>query len=212
MVLPTLDLEKDLWKQGFKIVVGIDEAGRGPLAGPVVAGAVVVRGEEDIVEGVRDSKKISKKKRESLYNLILEKSWSYGIGVSEASIIDELGIQIAVRQAMLSALKQAEEKLGSSADYLIVDGKGVLMLEGYRMEKITKGDLNHYSIAAASILAKVKRDEIMFDYSKKFTEYGFENHVGYGTKFHLEAISRCGVCEIHRKSFQPISSILMKNS
>lgn len=207
MILPTIELEQRLWSQGYKFVVGIDEAGRGPLAGPVVAGAVIINNSDQIVEGVRDSKKLSKNKREKLYKEIREKSLAYGIGVSTSINIDSFGIQQAVKSAMLSALKEVEERLGFCADYLIVDGKGVLILDGYKMEKITKGDLHHYSIAAASILAKVKRDEIMAKYAENFPMYGFDSHVGYGTKAHIEAILKYGACEIHRKSFQPIAGM-----
>ncbi len=208
MIFPTINLEKSLWQKGFANVAGLDEAGRGPLAGPVVAGAVMIHKQDQIVVEVRDSKKMSEKKREAAYTDIIAKSTGWGVGVVDAEQIDRIGIQKAVLKAMKMALGNLVSSCKLNPEYLIVDGKGVLMIPGYKMEKITKGDLNHYSIAAASILAKVTRDRIMKDLADKYPQYGFAKHVGYGTKAHIDAIYSNGPCEIHRKTFKPISELV----
>ena len=208
MIYPDIKLEKDLWKKGFKIVVGLDEAGRGPLAGPVAAGAVVIKNKKQVVDIVRDSKKMTKKQRDEAYDLIKEKSSAYGIGMVDSKTIDRVGIQEAVKKAMIIALVQLEKMLNEKAEYLIADGINILPIIGYKMDRIKEGDLHHYSISAASVLAKVERDRIMMEYSKKYTEYGFEKHVGYGTKYHLEMLKEYGPCDIHRKSFKPVRKLL----
>jgi len=205
MVYPTLDLEKQLWKKGFKIVVGIDEAGRGPLAGPVVAGCVCVTSKDQVVEIVRDSKKMTERQRNEAYDLIIQKSQGYGVGIVDAKRIDKVGIRQAVLEAMTKAVEDTEKMLKLRAEYIIADG-GIMMIEGYNMESINKGDLNHYSIAAGSVLAKVTRDRIMNQYANQFPKYGFEKHVGYGTKLHMEMIKKHGPCEIHRLSFAPFNN------
>lgn len=204
MVYPTLELEQQLWKKGIKIVAGLDEAGRGPLAGPVVAGCVVISSSSQVVDIVRDSKKMTKKQRDIAFDLIKEKSDAYGIGIVSAKRIDKIGIRYAVLEAMIKAISEVEKMLGKRVEYIIADG-GIYLLEDHNMESINKGDLNHYSIAAGSVLAKVTRDRLMEEYSKKYPKYGFERHVGYGTKYHMEMISKHGPCEIHRKSFAPFN-------
>lgn len=204
MVYPTLELEQKLWKKGTKIVAGLDEAGRGPLAGPVVAGCVVISSPGQVVDIVRDSKKMTKKQRDVAFDQIKEKSDAYGVGIVDAKKIDEIGIRYAVLEAMIKAISEVEKILGKRVEYIIADG-GIYLLEDYSMESINKGDLNHYSIAAGSVLAKVTRDRLMEEYAKKYPEYGFEKHVGYGTKYHMEMISKYGLCEIHRRSFAPFS-------
>ena len=208
MVYPTLELEEKLWKKGYKIVAGLDEAGRGPLAGPVVAGCVVISSPSQVVDIVRDSKKMTKKQRDLAFDLIKEKSDAYGVGIIDAKRIDEIGIRYAVLEAMTKAISEVEKMLGKRVEYIIADG-GIYLLEDYSMESINKGDLNHYSIAAGSVLAKVTRDRMMEDYAKQYPEYGFEKHVGYGTKYHMEMISKYGPCEIHRRSFAPISNLVI---
>lgn len=209
MIFPDTELEKKLWKKGLKRVIGLDEAGRGPLAGPVTAGAVCIGVDTSLNSLIRDSKKMSKRQREQVYENIKENCIAYGIGVVEAEIIDEVGIQKAVHMAMTEALRQVEVKLKRKADYLIIDGNNVLSIEGYDQEKIKKGDLYHYSISCASILAKVTRDRLMERYAKQYPVYGFEKHVGYGTKKHIEAIQEFGICPIHRRSFSPIKEIIV---
>jgi len=205
MQFPDIELEKSLWSKGLKYVVGIDEAGRGPLAGPVCAGAVMIDIDSTLSEIVRDSKKMTEKKREESFEFIKENSVGWGVCMVSNTVIDKKGIQEAVRIAMWEALKQVEKMIGRKAEYLIVDGTNVSNLFGYNMLKIKEGDLKHYSISAASILAKVTRDRYMKEIAIKYPEYGFERHVGYGTKAHMEALQRYGPCEIHRRSFKPIS-------
>lgn len=208
MIYPDIKLEQELWKKDFKIVVGLDEAGRGPLAGPVAAGAVVINNKKQVVDIVRDSKKMTKKQRNEAYDLIKEKSSAYGIGMVDSKTIDRVGIQEAVKKAMIIALVQVEKMLNEKAEYLIADGINILPIIGYKMDRIREGDLHHYSISAASVLAKVERDRIMEKYSKEYPEYGFEKHVGYGTKYHLEMLKRYGPCDIHRRCFKPVRELL----
>ena len=205
MIYPTLELEQKLWKQGYKIVAGLDEAGRGPLAGPVVAGCVVISSPDQVVDIVRDSKKMTKKRRDIAFDLIREKSTAYGVGIVDAKKIDEIGIRYAVLEAMTKAISEVEKMQGERVEYIIADG-GIYLLEDYNMESINKGDLNHYSIAAGSVLAKVTRDRLMEDYAKQYPEYGFEKHVGYGTRYHMDMISKYGPCDIHRRSFAPFNA------
>ena len=205
MVYPDIQLEEKLWKEGYSIVVGIDEAGRGPWAGPVSAGAVAIGPDTKIVDIVRDSKKMNEKNRNEAFDLIKENWLGWGNGLVSAKEIDEMGIQQAVLKAMTIALRGVEEMVGSRADYLIVDGTNVEIINGYRMDKIKQGDLNHYSIACGSVLAKVERDRLMLQYHEEYPEYGFDHHVGYGTKMHSEALERYGVCDIHRRSYKPVA-------
>ena len=201
MHFPDIELEKKLWSKGFKYVVGIDEAGRGPLAGPVSAGAVVIDCEEMINPRVRDSKEMSEKQRLEAVDDIKQRSLAWGVSLVGSDVIDRIGIQDAVKLAMYNALKQVEERLASNADYLIVDGTNVAYINGYKMERIKQGDLLHYSISAASVIAKVTRDEFMKEMSVKYPLYGFDRHVGYGTKEHIEAIHKYGPCDIHMYTF-----------
>lgn len=207
MIFPTIDLEKELWSKGIKYVAGLDEAGRGPLAGPVVAGCVVISSEDDVVPIVRDSKKMTEKQRNMAYDLIMEKSLGYGVGIVDSKRIDEIGIRYAVLEAMKIALEETEKMLGKWVEYILADG-GIYLIDDYKMESINHGDLNHYSIAAGSVLAKVTRDRIMNEYAKQYPQYGFEKHVGYGTKYHMEMIQKYGPCDIHRRSFEPIKGMV----
>jgi ribonuclease HII len=204
MVYPDTKLEEKLWKEGYKIVIGIDEAGRGPLAGPVVASGVVISDIKQVVPIVRDSKKMTEKQRNEAYEKICKLSTAYGVGIVSNGDIDRLGIQKAVLEAMSIALEIVERKLNRKVDYIIADGKNILDIPKYKMKKITKGDLLHYSISAGSVLAKVTRDRIMHEYHTKYPVYGFDTHVGYGTKKHMQAIEKYGICDIHRRSFKPI--------
>lgn len=207
MKYPDTKLEEKLWQKGFRYVLGVDEAGRGPLAGPVVVGAVLIENPKQVVENVRDSKKMTKKQRKKAFVEIQEKSTAFGIGIVDAKEIDRVGIKEAVKEAMILAVSEVEKKIKKKVDYIISDG-AVYLLDDHKMMSISRGDLNHYSIAAASVLAKVTRDMIMEEYSKKYPNYGFEKHMGYGTKMHLDAISKHGICDIHRKSYEPIKSSL----
>ena len=207
MVYPDTLLEEKLWSEGYEVVVGIDEAGRGPLAGPVVAGAVVISSSNQVVSSVRDSKKMTEKQRDEAFEKIKESVFAYGLGIVSSAEIDKIGIQQAVLKAMTIVLDVIEAKLDERVDYIIGDGTNILSIPRYRMDKIKQGDLNHYSIAAGSVLAKVTRDRIMREYHEKYPEYGFDSHVGYGTKKHIAAIKSFGITEIHRKSFAPINSL-----
>ncbi len=211
MVFPDVELEKKLWLSGKKYVVGIDEAGRGPLAGPVCAGAVVIDSNTEINKVVRDSKTMTAKQREETYQYILENSLACGVCMIDSKQIDRMGIQWAVRRAMQGALAEVEKMLGKRAQYLIVDGTNVESILGYDMLKIKEGDSKHYSISCASIIAKVTRDRYMVEISKKYPEYGFEKHKGYGTKEHMQGINEYGPCDIHRMSFSPMKDLFKKS-
>jgi len=207
MIYPDTKLEERLWSEGYKLIVGLDEAGRGPLAGPVVASGVVISDLSQVIPEVRDSKKMTEKQRDKAYLEIKKLSLAYGIGLVGPREIDKMGIQNAVLQAMTTAVEIIERKLNSKVDYIIADGMNILSIKNYKMEKITKGDLHHYSIAAGSVLAKVTRDRIMREYHEKYPEYGFDTHVGYGTKKHMEALKKYGATEIHRRSFSPVNKL-----
>lgn len=185
--------EKD---KNIQYICGIDEAGRGPLAGPVVVAAVIMP-KESMIEGVNDSKKISEKKREVLYEQIREEAICYGIGIIEQETIDEINILNATKEGLTNAIKDLEIK----PNLILVDALTHINTLGIPYESIIKGDAKSYSIAAASILAKVTRDRIMRQLDEIYPQYGFEKHKGYGTKAHIDAIKENGICPIHRKSF-----------
>lgn len=190
-----LEYENMYKEQGYRAICGVDEAGRGPLAGPVFAAAVILpEGLE--IEGVKDSKKLTEKKREVLFDIIKEKALAYCVASASVEEIERLNI---LRADML-AMKRAVEGLQVEADFAIIDGNKTPELT-IPCEAIVKGDAKSESIAAASILAKVSRDRLMLELAKKYPEYGFEKHKGYGTKAHSEAILKYGPCEIHRPSF-----------
>lgn len=180
----------------IEYICGIDEAGRGPLAGPVVVASVIMP-RNSMIEGVNDSKKVSEKKREALYEKIIEEAISYGIGIIDQKEIDEINILEATKKGLTTSLKE----LSTKPDVILVDAlKGIDTLE-IPYKSIIKGDALCYSISAASILAKVTRDRIMRQWDEIYPQYGFEKHKGYGTQMHIEAIKEYGLCPIHRKSF-----------
>ena len=181
--------------QGYRVVAGIDEAGRGPLAGPVVAAAVVLPESFDL-PGLNDSKQLSEKKRNQLYPLIHEQALAVGIGVSRADEID----QINILQATLKGMSRAIKRLSLSPDFLLVDGITPIPIE-IEQKTLKKGDSRSLSIAAASVVAKVVRDRIMVAYDQRFPEYGFAGHKGYGTQQHRDAVARYGPCVCHRRTF-----------
>lgn len=181
--------------KGFSAVCGVDEAGRGPLAGPVFAAAVILP-ENCIIEGLNDSKKLTEKKREALFDVIKEKAISYSIASVDEKIIDEINIL----QATYLAMKKAVEGLDVPADYALIDGNRMPPLE-IDGETIVKGDAKSPSIAAASILAKVSRDRFMLELDEKYPQYKFSQHKGYGTKLHYEMLTEHGVSDCHRMSF-----------
>jgi ribonuclease HII len=197
MRYPNFNEEKILWQQGFKCVVGLDEAGRGPLAGPVVAAAVLIKPEFKILKGVKDSKKISEKKRDYFYKILTNNSQiKWGIGIVSEKVIDEINILEATKLAMLTAI----EDLKSNVDHLILDGNFEISSE-IPQKSVIKGDVKVFSCSAAGIIAKVTRDRIMLKYDKKYPEYGFKRHKGYGTAAHIKTLCKIGPCPIHRKSF-----------
>ena len=194
--MPDLELERLCRAKGYTCVCGVDEAGRGPLAGPVCAAAVVFPDEVDI-EGINDSKKLSEKKREALYDVIKEKALAWGIAFASVEEIEEYNIL----EATYMAMNRAVEQLGDKVDFALVDGNRVPKGIKVDCETVVKGDGKSLSIAAASILAKVTRDRLLLEYDEKYPQYGFAKHKGYGTKEHTEAIKAFGPCEIHRLSF-----------
>lgn len=189
-------MEKDLYEKGFKNICGIDEAGRGPLAGPVVVAGVIMP-KDSMIEGVNDSKKISEKKRERLYDLIIEEAISYSVAIIGQDVIDDINILNATKQG----LTQVVDGLDVKPDLILVDALTHINTRGIPYESIIKGDAKCYSIAAASIIAKVTRDRIMRQWDEIYPQYGFINHKGYGTAKHIAAIKENGLCPIHRKSF-----------
>lgn len=197
-----LDFEKEAAAKGYKAVCGVDEAGRGPLAGPVCAAAVILP-ENTIIEGVNDSKKLSEKKREALFDVIKEQALSYSIAFASVEEVEEMNIL----NATMLAMKRAVEGLDVKSDYAMIDGNRLPNLD-IDSEFIIKGDAKSMSIACASILAKVSRDRLLYKYAEEFPEYSFDKHKGYGTKVHVEALKKYGPCKYHRLSF--LTKILNK--
>jgi len=187
--------EEEAYSKGYERVAGIDEAGRGPLAGPVVAACVMLpRGLK--IEGINDSKKLTEAQRERIYKIILEKALSVGIGIVDEKTIDEINILNATKLAMKYSIEQMKQK----PDFLLIDAVKLDDI-GIPQLPVIKGDSLSISIAAASIVAKVTRDRIMMEYDKVHPEYGFKKHKGYGTRLHIEAIKNNGICPIHRIGF-----------
>ena len=248
MKCPNFNEEKKLWKRGYKYVVGLDESGRGPLAGPVVAGAVVIKNFQfsifnfksssnfKILKEVRDSKQLSAKKREKIYNALIKcPDIKWGIGIVSEKVIDKINILEATKLAMKKAVKSLEKKLGKNINNSSVQKthdpdfvagarynrhreffarRGFLLLDGnmkldinISQKAIIKADQKVFSVAAASIIAKVTRDRIMQKYHKKYPQYGFDKHKGYPTKAHFAKLQKFGACKIHRKTFWPVSSL-----
>ena len=190
------EIEKDLYNKGFKNICGIDEAGRGPLAGPVVVAGVIMP-ENSMIEFVNDSKKVTEKRREKLYDVIKEEAISYSIAVIDQDVIDEINILNATKKGVTEVVDGLEIK----PDLILVDALEHINTRGIPYEPLIKGDARCYNIAAASILAKVTRDRIMRQWDEIYPQYGFLSNKGYGTEKHIEAIKQYGLCPIHRKSF-----------
>lgn len=191
------------------IICGIDEAGRGPLAGPVVAACAILN-QNDFPKEINDSKKLSKILRRKIF-LELKKKSQFGVGIVDEKIIDEINILQATKLAMLRAYLDLQKKYQISPQVILVDGNFSPFKKQDKIHEIipiVKGDQKSLSIAAASIIAKETRDEIMKNFHKEYSQFGFDKHAGYPTKFHVEKIREFGICEIHRKSFQPIKSML----
>ena len=190
------EIENELHNKGVEKICGIDEAGRGPLAGPVVVAAVIMP-QDSMIEGVNDSKKVSEKKREKLYEEITEEAIAWGVGIIDPQEIDDINILNATKKGLTTALKELTEK----PDLILVDALTGIDTLGIPYQSIIKGDAKSYSIAAASIIAKVTRDRIIRELDKIYPQYGFEKHKGYGTKMHIEAIKEYGITPLHRKTF-----------
>ena len=190
------EIEKELYEKGFDSICGIDEAGRGPLAGPVVVAGVIMP-RDSMIEGVNDSKKVSEKKREKLYDIILEEAISYSVAIIGQDIIDKINILNATKQGVTEVV----DGLDIKPDLILVDALEHINTRGIPYEPIIKGDAKCYNIAAASIIAKVTRDRIMREWDEIYPQYGFINHKGYGTAKHMAAIREYGLCHIHRRSF-----------
>ncbi len=193
--MPSFDIENEKYLEGYTAVCGCDEAGRGPLVGPVVAAAVILP-RDLVIEGLNDSKKLSEKKRERLYDIIIEKAVAYGIGEASPKEIDEINIL----NASMLAMRRAVEKLQVKADFALIDGN---CSRGFTIptETVVKGDAKSASIAAASILAKVTRDRGCIELDKKYPEYNIAKHKGYPTKEHMDAVRKFGPSPEHRRSF-----------
>ena len=199
-------IEEELYTQGITSIAGIDEAGRGPLAGPVVV-ACVVMPKDSMIEGVNDSKKVAEKKREKLYEQIIEEALGYGVGIISQEEIDRINILNARKEGLTTAIKEMEKDLKEKQrkfdkpEIILVDALTKIDTDHIPYRSIIKGDAKSYSIAAASIIAKVTRDRIMREWAEVYPMYGFEKHKGYGTAAHIAAIKEYGLCPLHRRSF-----------
>ncbi len=195
-LLKLKEIDNEFFDMGVKYLAGIDEAGRGPLAGPVVVASVMLP-KDSMIEGINDSKKISESRREKLYDIILQEAISYGVGIIYQDEIDEINILQATKKGLHEAVKAMEIK----PNVILVDALTGIDTLGIPYKSIIKGDAKSYSIGAASIIAKVTRDRIMREWDKVYPEYGFAGHKGYGTAKHIEAIRKYGLTPIHRRSF-----------
>jgi ribonuclease HII len=200
--MPSFYYENRLWKKNYKNIAGVDEAGRGAWAGPIVAGAVILKKGIKKLNLIRDSKTLNQKQREKLFKLIIKQAKVWSVGVISEKLIDRLGIA----KANFLAIKKALKKL-KSCDYFLIDGIGKIDLSPLKGQRIKKGDQKVYSISCASIIAKVWRDQLMIKHDKKYPQYGFSQHKGYGTFYHRKMISKYGLCRLHRKTFQPMKSL-----
>lgn len=196
-----LQIEQFFWEKGTQFIAGIDEVGRGPLAGPVVAAAVILPKDFSVLE-INDSKQLSSVKREMLFDQIQESALAIGIGIKDHQVIDKVNIYEATKLAMIEAIEQ----LPQSPEQLLIDAMHLPVT--IPQESFIKGDSKSLSIAAASIIAKVTRDRMMAEYDTVYPGYGFSKNAGYGTKVHLEGLEKHGVCPIHRKTFAPVKNLL----
>ena len=199
------EYESELYKKGIKYIGGVDEVGRGPLVGPVVTACVILP-EDYYDERINDSKKLSEKKREELYDVIMKNALSVGIGMSSEEVIDKINILEATKKAMIEAIKNSSIK----PEHVLIDA--VKLDIDIPSTSIIKGDAKSQSIAAASIIAKVTRDRMMYELDKKHPEYDFAKNKGYGTKKHIEALYKYGPIKEHRKTFEPVTSIINKKT
>lgn len=200
-MIEMIEFEEELYQEGYNLIAGIDEAGRGPLVGPVVAAAVILP-KGLVIEGLTDSKKLSKKKREYYFSLINKLALAVSISVVSAKRIDEVNILNATKEAMIDASKNLSPK----AEYLLIDA--VKLEVELPSKSIIKGDQLSQSIAAASVIAKVTRDELMLKLDEEYPQYNFKNNMGYPTKEHLAAIKKYGLIDEHRRSYKPVKDAL----
>ena len=200
------EYENKYIKMGYNVIAGTDEAGRGPLVGPVVCACVVLPNDYNNDE-INDSKKLTEKKREKLYDIIMKEALAVGVSIISAKEIDEINILEASRKGMIESFKEANKKI--KIDVLLTDAMKIDTLD-IPVEKIIKGDAKSISIAAASIIAKVTRDRLLLELDKKYPEYGFSSHKGYPTKKHLEAIEKYGIFDEYRKTYGPVKKIIEK--
>ena len=189
--------EHELWNEGIGLVAGVDEVGRGPLIGPVVAAAVILP-HDFYLEGLTDSKKLSEKKRELFYKIIKEKAIAIGIGIIDEKRIDEINIYEATKEAMKDAIRKLEPR----PEYILIDAMPLDI--DIPTKSIIKGDFLSVTISAASVIAKVTRDHMLYEMDKEYPMYDLKNNKGYGTKKHLEAIKQYGICKYHRLSYKPV--------
>lgn len=201
MEVDLLNFERELYQKGYTLIAGVDEAGRGPLVGPVVAGAVILPINYQL-EGLNDSKKLSEKKREKFYDIIMKDALAVGVGIVSNKEIDEINILEASRKAMNIALNNLQIK----PDYILTDA--MKLDRDVEVKPIIHGDALSLSIAAASVIAKVTRDRIMIELGKKYPEYEYEHHKGYPTKRHIELIKKYGITEEYRKTYRPVSELI----
>ncbi|MFH0931752.1 MAG: ribonuclease HII [Candidatus Zixiibacteriota bacterium] len=200
-----LFFEKELWGKGYKLVAGVDEAGRGPLAGPVVAACVIFPEDIDI-SGIDDSKKLTPKKREELYKKIKENALDFGVGIVKEKEIDKLNIL----RASLKAMHKAVSSLKDTPHFILIDGNQKIPDLKLPQLPVVKGDSLSLSCAAASIIAKVERDHLMKRLHRKYPQFSFDRNKGYSSKLHLEALQKFGPCKIHRRSFKRVMECLVK--
>jgi ribonuclease HII len=210
MTTPSLSLENDIIATtGLRLIAGLDEAGRGALAGPVAAAAVILPLDAperlEALREVNDSKQLTAKVRERLYDLVIEHALAYGIGLEAASVVDEMGIIPATKRAMQTAVSQ----LTPAPQFLLIDGRIRLKTLPTPQQSVIRGDAQSLSIAAASILAKVTRDRLMIELDTRYPQYGFARHKGYGTAQHLAALAQHGPCPLHRFTFSPVKRPLL---
>lgn len=201
------EYENELYDKGVKYIGGVDEVGRGPLIGPVVASCVVLP-KDFVLEGLTDSKKLSEKKRNLFYDYIINNSLAYGVGIVSPEEIDEINIYEASRKAMIIAINKVREQI--NLEHVLIDAMPINL--DIPTTSIIKGDAKSISIAAASVIAKVTRDSMMYELDEKYPMYGFASHKGYPTKKHIEAIHKYGLIDGYRKSYGPVKEVLDANN